>query len=833
MAANQIHLSICDTAADSAVQVLKPWAGSIDDLAELFSQAEIGTKVGSYFVRGPFSKPTRSNENITRADVLIIDGDKRIDPDTGEVHEGAPAPNVAHEALQAIGLQHVIYTSHSHDPDRQFFRWRAIIPAPIRTHDELLAMADQVVSEMQAHGCFVANAKENGTWAQPWFFPRIRSAEAPFQFIDGTDADPITRELIEQVTAKWKDDRKATRPRERLTAGRSSPADPSTPIGRFIAANGNPDTMIELLEDHGYILKAFDRVNGQQAYRLLAPTSTTDVPGVHLYAARDDGRWLVHSHHGEHDPLARQPCNDAFEVYSILEHGGDKQKAARAVEIDRGKISGDPIPLTADPLKKLPAFPLDALPESLARAAQEVSRFDKVPVESPATIALSMLATAIGKSAIVEERDGLDHFPALFFCLIAASGERKSPPFKRLQYPFIKYIEDMQERYNEKLFDAEANNAVVQARIKKLHKDAEKAETSLERQEIARQVSQLRVELQPLPMHPRKFTSDYTEQVLFKLMEQHGGEYSIQSGEGRPVIDSIMGKYSGDGRTGDGTILAGISGDTITRDRVGSAESGGQEHGVILHPCLNVCVMVQPDKYLQAARHPNLRASGALARIFPVWLPSLVGTRMEEKHEQGLNGKALAAYNAMVRDLLDEQLDQPHRVTLSAEAAEHRRQFHNAIEQMMGHEGDYADVRDIASKATSQTVKLALILHVAMSPGVLQQPQSGMSLETMKRGTALGLYFLEQAVASQRSAGEDNALAPARRVLDWMTKERDSKGKDQFTFADIQQRSPRPRPTAKELAGIMDVLVDHRQVVAVATDGKHPDYRLRGNADAK
>jgi hypothetical protein len=108
-----------------------------------------------------------------------------------------------------------------------------------------------------------------------------------------------------------------------------------------------------------------------------------------------------------------------------------------------------------------------------------------------------------------------------------------------------------------------------------------------------------------------------------------------------------------------------------------------------------------------------------------------------------------------------------------------------------------------------------------------------MSLETMKRGTALGLYFLEQAVASQRSAGEDNALAPARRVLDWMTKERDSKGKDQFTFADIQQRSPRPRPTAKELAGIMDVLVDHRQVVAVATDGKHPDYRLRGNADAK
>lgn len=331
---NQIHLSICNERPDAAKdsQILKPWAGCVDDLAEYFGKAVIGDKLGPYFVRGPFSIPHRSDENITRADVLVIDGDKRIDPTTGELQEGAPAPNVAHEALQEMGLPHVIYTSHSHDPDRQHFRWRAIIPAPILTHDELLAMADHVVTEMQAHGCHVANVTENGKWSQPWFFPRIRSAEAPFEFHDGTDADPITRELIEQVTTKWKADRKATRPRERLSAGRSSPVDPSTPIGRYIATKGNPDSMIELLEQHGYILKAFDRVNEQPAYRLLAPTSTTDVPGVHLYAARDDGRWMIHSHHGEHDPLSREPCNDAFEVYSILEHGGDKQKAARAVE---------------------------------------------------------------------------------------------------------------------------------------------------------------------------------------------------------------------------------------------------------------------------------------------------------------------------------------------------------------------------------------------------------------------------------------------------------------------------------------------------------------------
>lgn len=511
---------------------------------------------------------------------------------------------------------------------------------------------------------------------------------------------------------------------------------------------------------------------------------------------------------------------------------GDSEESSSGFT-PHGDESQGPIPLNHDPLKNLPAFPLEALPECLSLAAKEVARFDKVPVESPATIALAMLATAIGKSAMVEERDGLDHFPALFFCLIAASGERKSPPFRRLQYPFVKYIEDMQERFAAVKSEVEASNAVVQSRIKRLHKDAERAGTQLDRQDIARQISQLRVELQPLPMDPRRFTSDCTEQVLFKLMEQHGGEYSILSGEGRPVMDAILGKYSGDGRTGDGIILAGISGDTITRDRVGSVESGGQENGVILHPCLNVCVMIQPDKYLQAARHPNLRASGALARIFPVWLPSLVGTRLEEQNEPGLNGRALAGYNAIVRSLLDVDQGEPHRVTLSAEAAEHRRKFHNAIEQMMGHEGDYADVRDIASKATSQTVKLGLVLHIAMNPSAFRYPQSEINLETMQRATALGLYFLQQAVASQRSADEDNVLSPARLVLDWMKKESRTKGKTRFTFAEIQQRSPRPRPTAKDLVAIMDVLVDHRQVMAIDEGAKHPDYQLRGNADAK
>ena len=82
---------------------------------------------------------------------------------------------------------------------------------------------------------------------------------------------------------------------------------------------------------------------------------------------------------------------------------------------------------------------MEFLPESIARAAREVARFAKVPVASPAIIGLSCVATAIGKKAVIVEREGLEHHPALFQCLIAASGERKSPAFANMTRKFISW----------------------------------------------------------------------------------------------------------------------------------------------------------------------------------------------------------------------------------------------------------------------------------------------------------------------------------------------------------------------------------------------------------
>jgi hypothetical protein len=98
--------------------------------------------------------------------------------------------------------------------------------------------------------------------------------------------------------------------REPPPAKKSADAGPG-----IIAAFNQAHDVGALLDAHGYVRKT--------PKRWLAPDSSTGLPGVVLL---DSGK--VYSHHG--DVLATGHALDAFDLYRILEHGGDAKAAARA-----------------------------------------------------------------------------------------------------------------------------------------------------------------------------------------------------------------------------------------------------------------------------------------------------------------------------------------------------------------------------------------------------------------------------------------------------------------------------------------------------------------------
>jgi hypothetical protein len=460
--------------------------------------------------------------------------------------------------------------------------------------------------------------------------------------------------------------------------------------------------------------------------------------------------------------------------------------------------------LTPTPLKgthpQTTELDLSLLSPDLFQAASETARFVKVPKLSPALVGLAVLAVALGRKAVVVERNGLEHFPTLFICLVAASGERKTPVFQLMTRPLVQWATNHQAGYEAEFHRIKFNNMIIDKTITSVIRKSRQDDKTIET--ATNSITHLKALHQPLPTSPRLFTSDTTEEKLFDLMHSHGGSYAVLTGEGRPVIEALLGKYS-NGRTGEAIYLAGVSGDTITRDRVGG-ESGPIEL-MIAKPCLNICVMVQPDKFLELARHPGMRASGTLARILTAWLPSMVGNRFEAPNENPLNPSALEPFYQLIQKLLETPAkEKPHKAKLSSKTAEARRVFHNNLEYRMRKDGDLSDVADIASKIVTHTTKVALLLHLSRFPEMLKQDESEIDLSTWEGAQTIVEPLLKSAIETQRMAGEDKAMIQAQKLADWFKRQKNKI----VTRADILQRSPRPRPKAGELSLLLKILCD-------------------------
>lgn len=549
----------------------------------------------------------------------------------------------------------------------------------------------------------------------------------------------------------------------------------------------------------------FDRVGKKMVAQVLSDPATFD---------KESLRDPLEPDYGPHKAIFYANSNDGRPVIYSQAHGG------RLFFIKSKDVWQNPTPLpVSDNISTVQGYQLELLPEPVKTAAAEVARFAKVPEVSPAVVGLSCIATAVGKKALVVERPGLEHHPALFQVLIAASGERKSPAFSNMTFPFDQWTTHQKEHYWDLMREVKASNMAIDSALGGLKSKAKKAGPE-DIDSIAREMKSLEERRINEPPYPSLFTTDTTEQRLFQKMHDRNGAYAVMSGEGRQVLDAIMGKYSGNGRTGDGIYLAGITGDTITRDRVGG--DNGPEERLIQKPCLNVCIMSQPDKYMEIASHPSLRESGALARIWPVWLPSLVGGRIEKENEPGLKPSRMEAYNKLIRNLLeanppeDEMGNACHKAYLSQGASEARRVFHNTIERMMAEGKELEDVRDIASKAVSQTCKLALVLHLADDPELLNQQKSTISLETWAIAQALGTYHLQEAVRVQRAAFEDKAIEAARRTLKWIEQEQ----LQEITAKDVYTNGPRPRTNAKQVSQTIELLIDYEYLKSENRDNK-------------
>lgn len=138
-----------------------------EDLCDLLTYVKEGPKDGQYYVRG-FCDGSRSDDNITAIDLIIIDGDSTITNGASCV-----PPQQVHEVMKAANIRHIIHTSYSNDLVNNRNKWRMIIPCSMIVDAESLRQGvREIIAGLHRGGLPVRNVKENNTLSQPWYTPR-------------------------------------------------------------------------------------------------------------------------------------------------------------------------------------------------------------------------------------------------------------------------------------------------------------------------------------------------------------------------------------------------------------------------------------------------------------------------------------------------------------------------------------------------------------------------------------------------------------------------------------------------------------------------------------
>lgn len=318
--------------------VLIPKEYTWEQFAQRMSKPSLGEKDGSYIIRGGVLKEAhRANDNLLEAELLVIDGDSSFDPQTGEVFTGIDPDEpderkrikgnctpieVARDALDKLGYRYIIHTTHTHTPGI-LNKWRAYIPAKMKSPEELKAAVAYVIAQMHAKGCFVEANDESTVWAQPWYLPRVKpkyiDSYRCYASLSGSDvnvAAAVDLALREQeAEARVRAEQAKERPK--LDGVQQGPS----PIEMYnMAVDAN--TVRAMLEGAGYKF-AFQR---KGVMRFEAPGSTTKTAGVSVMKGKKKGDVVVYSHHGAHDPLSHR-LTDAFGLLTRLYHGGNEAAA--------------------------------------------------------------------------------------------------------------------------------------------------------------------------------------------------------------------------------------------------------------------------------------------------------------------------------------------------------------------------------------------------------------------------------------------------------------------------------------------------------------------------
>ncbi|WP_164549376.1 YfjI family protein [Tsuneonella rigui] len=477
-----------------------------------------------------------------------------------------------------------------------------------------------------------------------------------------------------------------------------------------------------------------------------------------------------------------------------------------------------PRPLVED--ERAQPYPVDALPSVIRDVVEEVAGYVKAPTALIAASALSAVSTAV-QSCFSVQRDAALTGPATLYLLtVAESGERKSTVDRFFTAP-IREWEAEQKRshrervaqYNADLEDWERRGEDLQRNIAGGFIDVHAAGNLDPR--VTHQLEKPRQSARR-----RMLRGDDTPEALAMAL----ADYPVAS-----VISAEAGTIFGSHGMNAEAVMRNLAqanvmwdGGVIQRDRVSTGEL--QVEGMRV----TMGLQVQPavlDAFVQKTGG-LAKGIGYFARFLFCHPESTQGGRYYD--EPPADRPAQRTFDHQMTTLLAAEpvFDEhdrlvPHFVGFDAAAQQAWIRFHDEVEEKQGPEQEYANIRDVASKAADNAARLACCFHVFSG-----DPSMSIGLVSMVGACRLMRWYLDEAVRFAHSAGAAPELADAQLLEEWLVARVRAQPKQSAAVLvavnEVRKKGPNRLRQAhsRRLDDALELLSDHHRVLVLRRAGR-------------
>ncbi|MGJ0485120.1 MAG: YfjI family protein [Methylomicrobium sp.] len=425
-------------------------------------------------------------------------------------------------------------------------------------------------------------------------------------------------------------------------------------------------------------------------------------------------------------------------------------------------LQPQPQPLTAKIEPE--SYPLDALPDVIRSAVEEVAGFVKAPLPLVAGSALGALSLAAQAHADIKRAERLTGPTGLFLLSIADSGERKTTCDGFFTSAIRQYEVEQTEIGAPLLKDYAAAlgawNAEREGLLSAIKDAGKKGKDSTKLRDDLKLLEHDKPEP---PRIPRLILGDETPENLAYTLAKNWPSAGVVSSEAGVVFGAHgMGKDS---------VMRNLGLLNVMWDG-GSLSIGRRtsESFTVKGARLTVALQIQ-EATLRAFFDKSgglARGTGFLARFLVAWPESTQGYRPFTDPPD--TWPRLAAFNRRITEILntpapltDQGSLEPIMLTFTPAAKQAWIAFHDALESELRSGGELYDVRDVASKAADNAARLAALFHV-FSHGL----ESAVDADSFDGASQIATWHLSEA---RRFFGElalPVELANAARLDAWL-----------------------------------------------------------------